>query len=162
MYIACLGSNNCKCCVYLWPNLNYIQDKRLHICRKYLATNQLLCINLSIQRHNNHKIGARYQLTRQWGKTLTCMVILPLAVVGVLPSFSTTCDWCCDAAWLVAWSCMICPRPLAICKRRSRVLNMTIDLAATKFAPTITHDIWDQWHDLSAIYLRVVLFCGCI
>ena len=31
-------------------------------------------------------------------------------------------------------------RPLAICNRRSRVLNMAIDLFATKFARTTTHD----------------------
>ena len=41
-----------------------------------------------------------------------------------------------DPVRLVARSCTTCLRPLTICNRRSRVLNMTIDLAATKFART--------------------------
>ena len=34
-----------------------------------------------------------------------------------------------------------CLQPLAIWNRRFRILNMIIDLIATKFACTITHDI---------------------
>ena len=49
-------------------------------------------------------------------------------------------DWWYDPARLVARSCTTCLRPLAICNRGSCVLNMTIDLAAIKFARTITHD----------------------
>ena len=45
-----------------------------------------------------------------------------------------------DPARLVARSCTTCLRSFVICNRGSRVLNMTIDLAATKFARTITHD----------------------
>ena len=45
-----------------------------------------------------------------------------------------------DPARLVTRSCTTCSRFLAICNRRSRVLNITITLAATKFAGTITHD----------------------
>ena len=46
-------------------------------------------------------------------------------------------DWWHNLAWLVARSCMTCLWPLAICNRRSSVLNMTINLAVTKFACTI-------------------------
>ena len=41
-------------------------------------------------------------------------------------------DWCYDPAQLVVRSCTTCLQPLVVCNRRSRVLNMIIDLAATK------------------------------
>ena len=52
-------------------------------------------------------------------------------------------DWWCDHSRLVVRPCKTSLRPLTIWNRRSEVLNMTIDLAATDFALAITHDLCD-------------------
>ena len=65
-------------------------------------------------------------------------------------------EWWNDPARLVSRSCATCLRTITTYNRRCRVLNMTIDLAATKFARTITHffrSIARYVSDLSAIRL---------
>ena len=88
------------------------------------------------------------------GKT-NRMVSQPVARLVCPQSYAI--HWWYDPARLVARSWTTCLRP--IWNRRSCVLNMTTHLAATKFARTITHDVWDQSHDLSMIYLWFVWFC---
>ena len=58
---------------------------------------------------------------------------------------ATTHKWWCDHTRLVVRPCKTCLR-LVISKRSQTVLNMTVDLVATDFACTITHDHYDQWH----------------
>ena len=59
-----------------------------------------------------------------------------------------------DLAWLVVRPYTTRLRPPAIWNRRARVLNMTVDLAATNLPLAITHDLHDQSHALSAIPSR--------
>ena len=60
-------------------------------------------------------------------------------------------NWWCDHTRLVVRSWETCLR-LVIADRSQAILNMTVDLVATDFARTITHDHYDQWHVLSAIW----------
>ena len=57
-------------------------------------------------------------------------------------------DWSCDQTRLVVRPCQ------TIADRSRTVCNMTVDLVATDFARTITHDHYDQWHILSTIWQR--------
>ena len=70
---------------------------------------------------------------------------------------ATTHEWWYDHTRLVVRPCETCLR-LVIADRSQTVLNMTVDLVATDFARTITHDHYDQWHVLFTIWQRFLHF----
>ena len=85
------------------------------------------------------------------GRTTSRNSLWLVEILIVTAWHTITHGWWCDQTRLVVRPCKTCLR-LVITDRSQTALDMTVDLVATDFARTITHDHYDQWHVLSTIW----------